>query len=307
MAQLNFIACADVFGNTGIGKCSMIPKNVVSVFLVPNNFVITPANAANLQTFLQGKAQAANKSERIFPIHNINTFTDSSEDPVSETTGYGDVVPLRDGNYNWNFRYIKGGICLLKSLRKFNGQNLSVLFVDADGVIFGRSLNGNLAGVPLISFFQRKWSGSDSTTVANMSFDLSFKPQYINEQFGFVKDESFDPSSIYGIQDLIITQSGVSTDTVLNVSVSTACGGENVFDLFGEELADGTLWVVLNALTGAPLTITSVAQNAATKSFVITLDAARTTAVIVSLVATDVLATNDIEGFESNSLEIPLP
>lgn len=303
---LNSYSCVNSFGNTGIGKCSLIPAHIVGMILVPLNFVITEANAANLQTFMNDAAKEASKANRIYPIHNFVGMTDNSEDAVSETTGYGYSVPLRDGNYSWTFRFIQGGICLLKSLQSFNHQNLAALFVDANGVLFGRNVSNGLAGVPLISFYAGKWTVSDSSTVANFPVTVVFDPKYLNKDLGFVSDENFNASEITGLQDVDIKPIGAQTATILSLQVLGSCGGENLFDIYSDELADGTLWNAVDSVSGASLTITSVAANAANKSFTMTLSAPRTNATLVSLKDPATLETNDIVGIESKVATIPL-
>lgn len=306
MAKLNYLACAALAGNTGIGNCSLIPAHIVAVLLVPNSFVIKEADAANLQTFLEDAAQDASKAKRIYPINNITAFTDNSGDAQNETTGYGDVIPLRDGNYNWTFRYIKGGICLHKNLRKFNGQNLSALFVDANGVVFGRMTKDGLSGVPLASFYANKWTASDSSAVAGFTFSVTFASAHINENFGFVKDEELDITAVAGLQDITLSAVGSQTTTILTVAAAVGCGGENLYDLFADELAAGTLWSVTDTVTGAAATITSVAKNDGLKAFTITLSAARSNAVRVSLKDPATLAAADLVGFESDAVVIPM-
>lgn len=303
---LNQFNCTSSFGNTGIGKCSLIPAYIVGMFLVPNNLVITEANAANLQTFLEDKAKDSNKNNRIYPVHNFVGMTDNSEEAVSETTGYGFAVPLRDGNYSWTFRFIQGGICLLKELQKFNHQNLSALFIDANGVVYGRNTATGLAGVPLISFYANKWTISDSSTVANFGVTVTFDPKHLNQDLGFVKDDNFNASDVVGLQSVNISPTGSQSATIINVSVAAACGGEDLFDLYQSELADGTVWNVADSTTGAAATISSVAANSATKSFAITVSAARTNPSLVSLKDVATLEAADIFGVESNTVIVPV-
>lgn len=304
---LNKFECLSAIGNTGVGRCALIPKHIVSVILVPNNFQITEANSENVLQFLQGKAKETSKFDRIFPINDIVAFTDNSEEPVVETFGYGVPNPIRDGNYSWTFQFVKGGLCLLKALRKFNKQNISALLVDADGVIFGRKTVGGLAGIPLLSFWANQLTMTDSTTSVNMSFTISFAPRNFIDQGGFIADQDFNPNDLIGLQEISLQTTGAQTGTSLRLQALASCGGENLFDIFGTELADGAVWEVINNATGASLAITSVAANAGDKSFTITLASARTGSVTVSLAPVNILEAADIIGFESDSVVIPAP
>lgn len=303
---LNTFDCVQAFGNTGIGRCSLIPAWIKGMIIVPNAFTITEANSVNLQTFLEDAAKNPSKANRIFPIHNFVGMTDNSEDVVTESLGYGDAIPIRDGNYSWTFRFIQGGICLLRALQTYNGSNVSVLFYDDNGVLYGRNTTAGLMGVPLISFFAAKWSVSDSTTIAGFNVTVMFNPKHLNKNLGFISDDNFDPLMIVGLQDLNITPVCAQTSTILSASVTASCAGENLFDLYSDELADGSLWEARNSATGATLAITSVAPNVATKAFTVTLTAARTNDTIVSLKGVDVLEAAGIMGVESKPVIIPL-
>lgn len=302
MATLNTFPCSEAFGNTGISKCSLVPALIVGMLIVPNDFVITAANAATLQDYLSTAAKDPVKSKRLFPVHNFTAFTDNSEDPVVETTGYGDPIPVRDGNYSWTFRFITGGICLLKALQKFNGQSVSVLFYDNNGLLFGANTSKGLAGVPLKSFFAQKWTPTDGSNVAGFNVNVVFDPKYINQNFGFIKDDETDYTQVVGLQDINIVAVGPQTPLLLAVSTVAGCVGDNLFDLFKDELSAGALWSVINKATGEDVVIDSVAKNEGNKTFTITLTAgvAAGSQLIVNLKPVDELEAADIIGFEGS-------
>lgn len=306
---LNQIICTSNIGNTGIGSCAFIPKTIKGFFIVPLSFVISATNAATpeaLQAFLENAAKNPTKSARIFPVHNFIGFTDASEEAVSETAGYGDIIPLRDGNYNWTFRFMKGGLCLANQLRKFQDQNLAVIFYDSDGALLGRNSTAGLMGVPLTSLFVPKFGLNDGSVAANFSVTVAHDPKHLNQNGGFYKNDNFDPSAILGLQDIILTAVGVQSTTVLQVAAVQGCEGANLYDLFSGELADGELWEATDAVTGLPLTITAVATLPGVKGFSITLSVARVNDTVVNLAPVDVLEDADILQFEGSPVTIPL-
>lgn len=309
MNAINSFSCATAFGNTGTNKCAFAPKEVVGMFIVPKSWSIKNDQVPTLQTYLEQSAKSPSKSSRIYPVHNFVGFTDSSEDVVRETLGYGETVTIRDGNYNWMFRFVKGGMCLLKSLRDRNGSDVYVVFIDKEGNLIGTIRNGGLAGIPISDFWAPKWTlGDGSGTTSNFSVFMSFKPEYINERLAFIqtKNSGLILEDIQGLQDLLAIPITAAAGTA-NVYVVDKCSGNNedVADLFGDDLAEVSLWSA-SSVNGTAQTISAVAFNPLTKSYTLTFTPVRTVGSIISLASVDVLEAADIVGFEGSSSSLPL-
>lgn len=306
MAVLNRIECAEVFGNTGVADCSLIPVNILGAFLTPRNFVITEADAENLKEALEEAARLDNPRSRIYPIHGFEAATDNTEEDTVTTLGYGGRRKVRDGKYDWLFSYSIGGICLHNELRKFAKSKWGVLFYDAQGVLYGRNSGGNMAAIPLEYFDAPKWNLNDGATETSFGAQFVFDPKYLNEQISFVKVD-FDFQDITGLQTVNLSVVGTPTTTVISVTATAVCGGESLYDVYSAELAAGTLWNVSDAATGASLVIDSVVANDVTKSWVLTLDEARTGPVVVSTKSLSDLETAGIVGFEFKPVTVPAP
>lgn len=304
MAVLNQIVCADAFGNTGFGNCALIPKNITGVIIVPKSFEITAANAATLQTYLETAAQNNSSALRIFPVHGFVGATNNSEELVTQTFGYGGIAAVREGKYNWLFQYYQGGICLLQGLRKFNGTQKSVILIDADNVLYGMKRNGNFAGVPWEMFYAQPWGLNDGANVTNFGLQLVIDPKYLNDQLAYI-EAKFPLTEIQGLQNVNLSLVAAATATTFNVKAVT-CSGDDLFDLFSSDLADASAWSVVSKADGSAESIDSVAANAATKSWTITLDPARTDDSVVNLASVSALVGLGVEGFEGVPLDVPL-
>ena len=308
--MLNLVSCAAAFDNTGFARCTFNPREIVGALLVSPTFAISETDAEDLQTFLENAVKNPVKSERVLPVLNFVGVTDNSEEPVRETLGYGTTKTIRDGNYNWTFRFVKGGLCLLKSLQSFNGQDVYVIFIDAAGNLIGTKTTAGLAGIPVDDYWANKWSASDGNgATTNLSVYFSFRPVYINERLSFIQTstiDGFDISVIKGLQDLEIKLISATASTVV-VQVADKCTGSvnDIADMFSDELEDPAAWVAVS-LAGDDETIDDVEFNSTTKQFTITFDPVRTVATSLNLAPTDDLEDLGVVGYEGKAITVPV-
>lgn len=308
MSNLNSFNCSQLFGNTGSGNCDFLLKEIKGAIIVPNDVILTREDVAALQTYLEGKAKAALPSERFYFIHHLIGITDNSEEPVDETMGYGSLVRLRDGDYNWTFRFMRGGLCLLFSLQNFNGQPVSLLFYDSAFTIIGTKKGNGLGGVPVNSFYANKWTPADGSTAINLSFTVAIDSIYLNKRMAYIQtDESVDLASIKGLNDVTIETVSAAAGTA-TVRVIPVCGGspEAFFDAYSADLVDEALWVANEKGSGDAETISAVAANSATKTFTLTFLPVRTADSIVKLVDTAALEVAGILNTESQPATVPM-
>lgn len=300
--MLNQLECAQAFANTGVGECDLIPSNIVGMYIVPASFRIGPED--DVFKTLRDAAEADVARDRIYPVHNFVGVDDNTGDLNEETLGYGGVAVLSEGKYDLTFRIGQGGLCLQKRLRQYNAVKPRVLLIDANGIIFGQMVDGELAGIPLELYFARALTLSDgNSTTTSFRVRIMFDAKYLNDSFGFVSSSvvGFNPSEVVGLQDLIIRDAGDSNATTLNVQVKTGCGTEDALEVFATELADDALWKVTDASDGTDVTISSVsiAGDVAT----LTVTSAPDT-VKVDLVPVSELADAGIVGYEGKPVVI---
>jgi hypothetical protein len=269
-----------------------------------------------LQATLAAGILAPLKKNRFFPINDFRTPTDSSEDTIVQTMGDGSKVIVRDGNYNWTFQYIEGGLCRSNSLRSHNFRKTSWLFYDANNLLIGwRKLDATglaygLAGVP-VTFHAKPWKMATGSEIAGYMVTFDFKPEYINDYFGAVK-ATFPLSTLQGLQNLVLESVATPSGGVYKIRVSTGCDYVNQYDSFSTLLANGALWNAVNETTQNAITVSSVAADPNTKAFTVTLLAtdpdyiAATATGLITFNLTDptALDTADISGFEGIPLTI---
>lgn len=303
--MINSYDCQEAGANTGIGDCPLVLQKIAGAFLVWKGFTLSAADLASdsaLQAALQAAAIADLKADRLFPIGGFVDITDNSTDPEQQTFGYGPIVNTSDGTINWSFPFLKGGLCLLKSLQAFNASDIRVLFYDTAGTLFGWKVGETMKGIPLIQFVAPPWKAPTGNTVMDTRVIFNFLPRYVNKEIGFKKVNDFSLDSIEGLQNVNIKQTGTQAKPVYKVKVFTGCSGIDLYEQYSTELADDAMWVATNKATGAAITISSVAVDAAINGFTVTL---ATTGgypavgeILLTLAAPSVLAAAGIVGYE---------
>lgn len=312
--MINSFNCQAVgTANTGVGECSLEISKIVGFFLVGKGFVLTAANLATnaaLQAALIAAAEADSKSARIYPVHNLLDITDNTADPTEQTFGYGPSVIVQEGNYNFVFPYLTGGICLSNALRKFNGNSIRVIFYDSNGTLIGWKQGDTMVGIPLNQFYSNPWRPATGAAVMNLGVRFNFEPRYINEELGFFKTDGFSLESIEGLQNVKLSQSGVQAKPVYKIKANAGCSGLDLYDDFSAAIASAPAnFVASNAATGANIAVTSVAVDANIKGWTVTLDSADpdypiTGSINLSLAAPSVLKAAGVPGFEGLVLTI---
>lgn len=318
-SALNAFNCITSGGNTGSPSCAIDIKNIVGAIILPSGFSFSAANLATESAFITA-AQAATlavRSGRIYPIHGFEEITDSTEKAVIQTLGYGSRQVVREGYYDWMFQILKGGFCLLKSLRKFNNQNVDVLFVDANGLLFGVKIGtgdtATLKGIPLSYFYAAPFTVNNGAKTSIYTVQFVFPPQF-NDTFGFVQLNVGDFDSIVGLSDVVLFSGGARVTNVSKTKGTFSCGGADLWGMYGTTLNVATLWTIRDAVTGNlydPTTgITSVVGSATTSIYTITVSTSDPAYVagnpiVISLASPSILNTAGILAVESNSYTTP--
>lgn len=308
--QINQIICNTGGANVGYGDCVLTLKSLYRAILVSPDFEIDPSTYATpelLIAALIAASQADLVSNRIYPLPEIVGVTNNSEGVVTQTLGNGTPIVVRDGMTNWLLQYTDGGNCVSNALRKFNSRRLSILFIDADGVLFGTKVGQVIKGIPLAQFYALPFGVNDFANIANFSFQVIFAPSYINEDLGFVKLPKADLMALEGLRNINLQLSSPRAVNVVNVQAVTGCDKENLYDAYSADLVTASNW--LASMNGKSVAIETVALNAASKAFTVTLDADDPNYVVgapivLTLAAPSVLAGNDIVGFEGVPLTI---
>ena len=318
MATYNTLAAAASVRNTGLDSLGLLdPTNIKGGFFCPPGYVIPAASFPNSGLLTQFKNDAMNdsKSLRIFPFANFAEHKDNSEKPVEEKLGYGDIGTVRDGIYDLQYRFRRGGLLLSNKLRSFNRQGNYYLFVDNNNLLIGTQgvdATGapSLAAIPPIEFYQDVMVLNDGKKNAEYWAKFRFQPRFVNELIGYSQDVEFDIlSTILGLQDVTLSMTADATKGTYHVTALAGAAKVNLANLgaLSTSLASSALWVFLNAVTGAAITISSVALGTGANAGTFTITVATTappypagsTKVSANLVGPTELSTGGVSGYES--------
>lgn len=255
--KLNELLCLQTTGNTGVGSCFFDPKNIVGVMLCPKKYEI---DISALQTNLIAATHNVTKLSRVFPIYDLKTPKDNTEQKTIQTFNTGAKQVVREGFNDWEFQYTNGGLSLHVELRKFNGSAFDFLFVDADNRLIGiaGSTSSKIRAIPSDGgfFWANPWHMNDASKVTEYMIQCVFNVRYLNDLVAFVKADFDISSTIYGLQDVVLTSESSGTPGTYRLTPKTKIG-TNLVDLYSA-LASTTLVIAKNFLTGAAITVSTV-------------------------------------------------
>lgn len=317
MEGINKIFCGTDVKNTGTCECFFSPELIEGVILVPRKMVFTETMLADASIAAAMSALTlAPKAQRVFPVMGFVQVTDNSEEDTIQTFGYGGQADAREGNYNWFFQFVNGGVNLSNSLRSFNGligKYAAIFVIPSQNTLIGTSKkddegNAGLAGIPLERLKTAKWKLADGTNAAIYGINFSFRPQYINELIAFkkVSTDSLVLSELAGLEDILLEIVEADSGDV-TVRADTDCGSTDLFDLYADEFENPEAWIVKDA-DGETKTITSVTKDEDGKNWNIVLDGSFENGDTIQLAAASVLAADPVNvvGYESNVVTVSL-
>lgn len=308
MATLNSLDCLTTAGNTGVGSCYFDPKNIIGAILAPKGYEI---DVTTLQATLIAATHNAAPGSRLYPIYDFENTTDNSEDKTVQTMNTGAKQVVREGFNDWKFQYVSGGLSLLKQLRLFNGGSWDFFFIDSQNNIIGimGSASDKLKAIPSTGgfFWAGPWKLNDGTKVTEYMLQFVFNVTYLNDFYAFVKADFDVPSTVYGLQDVVVSGDANVTSGSYNLTLLTSATQTNLGDVYPVELAAGGLWTAKKTSNGNTITILSVTYNATTKYFVVALDKTDPdyptpgvgVYVTINLAAPAVLQAAGVDGYES--------
>lgn len=301
---LNNPGCTVYGASTGKPGCNIDPKVIIGAIVTDPSVYYDPAtDFTDFKTTLQDDIMEDGKA-RIHPIFSFVEAKDSSEEVKIQTMGYGPKVPIQEGKYDWSFRFMKGGLCLLAQLRKFNALEKKVFFV-------GEAVNiGGAVKYPIFGTYDTDgyFTGFSMDFIYTNTFKISDGSKAVEYWIRFAqsKPEEWDNYAVYyadwdpeenlkGLLDLELEEVEVAAG-VATIKVKTACDKVNIYDDYKTELADKDLWIVTKA--GADVSISSVTADDTNEAWDIAFSG--TGDHVITLETPSVLAAGDVGGAPGN-------
>lgn len=269
MATLNKPLCATNYGNTGVGTCFLEPDKFIGAIQVTGDFKIAQSDVATLSAFFATKIHAA-IGTRIFPGPKLINLTDNTEDSTINTTDYGTKIFVKDGFYDWTFRYQKGGVQLHQELAKNAGANKYFLFFDKNNVLYGYTSGGFLKGFPIEQYLIPPWRLNTGSEAALYNQRFIIDPIYLNQgNLGFLQVD-FNLIDLVGLQDVELTIIDQAAN-VATVQVRSKISDVNLYETFKTSLLQTAAWRAFKSDLSAS-SVTNVADNSADEGFDVTVN-----------------------------------
>jgi len=242
--QINQIACAGEAGiATGTPDCRFDPAIAKGLLFTDKSKQFNPASA----TFAADLAESiyANGAERTYIVKNFVDIEDKSTEQESTTSDMGIMRLGKKGTYGLRIE-LDGSLCEQIQMYKLNGRKDLRVFLILDREngktkIFGTQstiTEGNIQGFrcQLVKVPQMKFAVGKDNAKYYMevyfadSDELMTSPAFVDCNENLIE-------TIQGLLPVTLkaVKSGSST---IDVVLTVGCSDENLFDAYGDELAD---------------------------------------------------------------------
>lgn len=262
MNEINKPKCGQQNGNSGVPECDFLPGRIIGAILTGKGREFSGEDLDDLIDTLKKAAQGTIKN-RVYPIFRFGTLTDNSEDPATESLGIGFSKTLNDGAYSWTLPLVNGTVCYAKNLRKFNGDKYNAFLVLDNGIIGTKTKSGSVRGFTMSQFYVDKPQWATDTTITRYNVKMDFpNPSEFVDAMAYIQTDDNIEYEIRGNLDYEIVQKTASASAV-TADIINKCSGDSILDIYGDELAETSLWTGVTAVTydGGVLSFAGTFQN----------------------------------------------
>lgn len=268
---MSYQICGLIGGNTGVVGCGVSEAKTIALGIL--NKGITPseyATVAGVKTVLiAADRMSRTLAGKFFPLPLIIDRAKQTVNNTEQTFSGGLKFITAEGVTGWRFGF-KTTSAQVKQLRKFNGQVVSLLRQDANRRIWGTfDADNNFIGADATIFFEGLDAPDDATTAGVAYMVVTYlDPVDMYDDNVFIEADFTFQNTLKGLLDVQLFEKLAATANVLHVSGKIATGNllapvdiytDNAATLFNT----GALWYAKNLQTGAAISVTGVAQNAA--------------------------------------------
>jgi hypothetical protein len=293
------------FKNTGAGS-NMFPAATAMVFLLDKNkkFSLSDLNNPDIVTVFTEWIHAE-LPDKVFPLFgnqipiSLNANTKGTDNTV--TLDDGTIVFVSYGQTSKLFSTIDGGLCFAKSLMSFNNADAVVIEIDIKGnIVCKDNKDGTYSGLKA-TLFAPAIDFADLKNPAKSHFQISYRPDYFLNNAVMLQDGT-PLLDLTGLADYHYEESpdNPSTAAGLKIILVDDCCGDDVTDEYAADLVKNkSNFIVADATTGAPVTISTATYAAGVITLAGTFTAGKT--YNVDSATSDVLFAGGVEGAQINS------
>jgi hypothetical protein len=229
--------CDVGLGNTGLPGCQPIASVAKKLIVVPTYSDAGTKNGILLtdtldQTYFDGKVNAADASERWFPLPAMENITHERADSIVETAGSGRTAFIREGLKTFTGEMWKQSPAFLGKLKEAKCVDISVFIVDNDGNLIGSCPTEDGYLYP-IQVDKNSWDArtveATDTTIQKVALNFNWSDDEKDEDIRMVTADEYTGNvlALKGLLD-IIGKDGAADETsdTLTISLETIYGSK---------------------------------------------------------------------------------
>lgn len=263
--------CGIQGANTGGIKCAASPGKINTAAIWGGN--LTPEEQETLATrkaaFLADSKLSKTLSDKLFMLPLFLGKENKKESNQEQTLSNGLKFVTREGLPGWRFSFLTS-YAQMVNLRKFNNTVVTIIMQDDKKRVWGsKDSDNNLVGRQAQLFFEGL-DHVDDASVAGLGYvNVVFIDAIENYDDGVFVEVDFNfQTTLKALLDVELYEKATATANVLHVSgkvnVANVAAPLDIYEEYGSTLFNtGALWTATNVATGAAITITGVASNAA--------------------------------------------
>lgn len=261
--------CDVGLGNTGVANCQPIASVARKLILVPiykddgtKNYVDL-ADTLN-QAYLDAKINAADSSERWFPLPVMENITQERADSIFETAASGRTAKIREGVKSFSGEVWKESPTFLGKLKEAQCIKFGVYVVDKDENLIGYCPDGSNYIYPIAvdnNSFDPKLVDATDAVVQKVLVSFNFADDMRDEYLVMLTEDdyTFDAINSRGLLDVTAAYSNEAT-TGFTATLSTKYGSKaSPVKVKGLVAGDFALYNVTDSLA---VTIVSATESA---------------------------------------------
>jgi hypothetical protein len=224
---------------------------------------------------------------RITPLlKGIADYQPSGGDVKTSQEGFAPETPIDINAKRVDITINRGGLCLLKQLKKFNGRQVRILLVDKKMLAYGTAIirNGEEKHRGFLATVWATKRDNNGSQEGAIIFSLFFDGSYSNEEdnmFSTLLTEEYE-----GLTGVALKRTAAG-----KAKFVIACSGDDLTSTYGATLGEPTLYV-----NAAGVNPTGVSYTAATEDLTFTPVAA------YAIADAATLESEGIEGYEGEDV-----
>lgn len=267
-------------GNSNTGGLSCDPSRGILKKLLVYNGEFVPADyvdeATLFNALVTNSLLSKSNADKVFVFEEAQDIADTSDSNKEGSLGLGFKTVLIEGKPSYTVKMFASGD-QLKRFRAMNNKTIRVLEYDANSILWGTKSGTSFKGFSAKLFFtgNRLATGQNvEEGVVVMTISVLSTSEYLDNSF-YADLTGHNVEDIKGLLDAqlrVISHASNVYKVAVEIPGSKLSGPFNVFDDYGALLAALTFTAGTGANFGTPLTLTSIATDAALKCLTVTAD-----------------------------------